>query len=343
MKAFFQNIILSLVTLIIVLLACEGMCRIYYYYTSGAQSMQLDDILGWDVVHNLQKVTDRVDFKNNKYKCTYTTDENGFRKFGNPNSNKPKVFFVGDSFTQAQDASDDSTYFSIVAQRTNVEVFAYGVGGFGSLQEMMILQKYIAKIKPDLVVMQFTSNDFINNCYDLERRSNQRNNFLRPYLNTNNAIVYHFASNYTNLRTFAYKHSRFMDLIFIRLNGYFFGKKDNFSIKDYKESFELTKLAYENVKKICLKEGISVVSFMVDNVSLDDGSNKEANLYHELMKQMSIEILAEVPISIEQAEKTGKCCKARDGWHWNNTGHKICGELLSDNILKNKSLLNPIK
>jgi lysophospholipase L1-like esterase len=332
MKAFFQNIILSLITLIILLLVCEGIFRIYYY-SKGVQTVQIEDTLGWDVVHNLQKTDQRIDFKANPYRCTYTIDKNGFRKFGNPRSNKPKIFFVGDSFTQAEDSSDDSTYFSIVAQRANIEVFAYGVGGFGSVQEMMILQKYILQIQPDLVVMQFTSNDFINNCYDLEFRSIQNNNLTRPYLNINNKIEYRFAKNYPNLRNFANRYSRFLYFIFTRLDKAF-RKTDSFKIEDYQESFELSKIAYENIKKICKSKNIPLTSFMVDGVN-----NVESNLYHELMKQAGIEILAEVPNAIEQAEKVGKCCKAEDGGHWNHTGHKICGIVLADSILKKKSIL----
>jgi lysophospholipase L1-like esterase len=333
MKTFCQNILLSLIVLIIILLIFEGIFRIYYY-SKGVQTVQIDDTLGWDVVHNLQTVNQKVDLKKNNYNCIYTIDKNGFRKFGNINSKKPKVLFIGDSFTQAEDASDDSTYFAIVSKKANMEVFAYGVGGFGSVQEMMILQKYIAQIKPDLVVMQFTSNDFINNCYDLEFHSIQNNNLIRPYLNANNVIEYRFAKNYPNLRTFANKYSRFMYFIFTRLDKAF-RKTDNFQMEDYNKSFELSRLAYDDIKKICLKEGVSIISFMVDGVN-----NTETNLYHELMKQTGIEILAEVPFAIEQAEKTGKCCKAEDGGHWNHTGHKICGELLSNSILKNRSILN---
>ncbi len=336
MKVFFQNILLSLVTLVILFLICEGVFRIYYY-SKGIQTVQIDETLGWDVVHDIQKNDQRVDFKKKPYNCVYTIDKQGFRKFGNPRSKKPKVFFVGDSFTLAEDASDDSTYFSVVAQRANVEVFAYGVGGFGSVQEMMILQKYIAQIQPDLVVMQFTSNDFINNCYDLEFRSIQNNNLIRPYLNINNKIEYRFAKNYPNLRTFANKYSRFLFFIFTRLDKAF-RKTDDFKKEDYHESFVLSKIAYENIKKICQSRNVPLASFMVDGVN-----NVEANLYHELMKQTNIEILAEVPIAIEKTEKTGKCCKAEDGGHWNHTGHKVCGELLADSILKNRSMLHNSK
>ena len=240
MKTLFQNIIMSFIALIVVLLVCEGVFRIYYS-SKGIKTVQIDDLLGWDVVHNLQTTYQTVDFKAKPYDCTYTIDKNGFRKFGNLQSNKPRVFFVGDSFTQAEDASNDSTYFSIIAQRANIEVFAYGVGGFGSVQEMMVLQNYINQIQPNLVVIQFTSNDFINNCYDLEFRSIQNNNMTRPYLNGNNKIEYRFAKDYPDLRTFANKHSRFLYFVFTRLDRVF-PNTATFKKSDYQESLVLTKI-----------------------------------------------------------------------------------------------------
>ena len=94
-----------------------------------------------------QRITDLKDAKYNSDGTTYyakiSQDGHGFRMFGNVSSGKPRVFVIGDSFTQATDVSDDKTYYAIVKRLLNVEVFAYGGGGYGSLQECMILDKYI--------------------------------------------------------------------------------------------------------------------------------------------------------------------------------------------------------
>ena len=102
--------------------------------------------------------------------------------FGKLSSAKPRVFVIGDSFTQATAASDQQTYYAVLQRLLDVEVFAYGGGGYGSLQEFMILDRYLDLIKPSLILWQFCTNDFINNSPELETGSVINNNgIVRPY------------------------------------------------------------------------------------------------------------------------------------------------------------------
>ena len=85
--------------------------------------------------------------------------------------------------TQAVEVSDDQTYYSRLKRLLDIEVFAYGGGGYGTLQEFLIFDKYVDLIKPDIVLWQFSNNDIINNAPDLEAASTINNNGLvRPYL-----------------------------------------------------------------------------------------------------------------------------------------------------------------
>ena len=49
-----------------------------------------------------------------------------------------------------------------------MEVFAYGAGGYGTLQEYLILDEVVDHIRPTMLLWQFCSNDFINNDHALE-------------------------------------------------------------------------------------------------------------------------------------------------------------------------------
>jgi hypothetical protein len=61
-------------------------------------------------------------------------------------------------------------------------IFAYGGGGYGTLQEYMILDRYVDKINPDMVLWQFCANDLIINSHELESASFSNNNQMkRPY------------------------------------------------------------------------------------------------------------------------------------------------------------------
>ena len=113
----------------------------------------------------------------------YSTVQGGFRLFGDPNSAKLKVLAVGDSFTEAVMVSDGEAYYHhLAAARPDIEFFAIGAAGYGTLQEYMLLDQVIDRVKPDLVLLQMHPNDLINNSHAIESRSTTNNNQMtRPY------------------------------------------------------------------------------------------------------------------------------------------------------------------
>lgn len=117
------------------------------------------------------------------YQVNYETDVNGFRLYGDPNSKKKKVLFIGDSFTHARDIDALQTFYGLF--RENYEVFAFGASGFGTWQQYLVLEKYLNLIKPDLVVWQHHVNDLFDNLYDLDLKLGF-SGFLfdRPYAET---------------------------------------------------------------------------------------------------------------------------------------------------------------
>jgi hypothetical protein len=124
----------------------------------------------------------------------YETGWEGFRRVGNWKRGAPRILFIGDSFTQAVSVSNGDTYYDQIARAIpEAEVFAYGAGGYGTLQELLVLDKYFEQIRPNVVVLQFCgTNDFVNNDFRLDRASFPNNNFIRrPYLE-NGRVVYRF-------------------------------------------------------------------------------------------------------------------------------------------------------
>ena len=142
-----------------------------------------DDQLGWRATENYHFNETKQSFDGTPYFARVSQDSRGFRLFGELSTSKPKVFVIGDSMTQAVEVSDDQTYYSRLKRLLDIEVFAYGGGGYGTLQEFLIFDKYVDLIKPDIVLWQFSNNDIINNAPDLEAASTINNNGLvRPYL-----------------------------------------------------------------------------------------------------------------------------------------------------------------
>ena len=138
---------------------------------SRFRAITLDDTLGWRAAPNISYTGAKRTYPAASARQIHT-DSEGFRAHGDPGArDKQKVFFLGDSFTQAVQVCDNETYYAILRETRPIEVFAYGGGGYGTLQESMILERYIDRVKPDVVVLQFCYNDFINNHAALERRA----------------------------------------------------------------------------------------------------------------------------------------------------------------------------
>ena len=126
------------------------------------------------------------------YLVRYKTGPHGFRLFGNPNStDETKVLIIGDSFTHAIHVSNDQTYYALIQRRlAPTQIFAYGAGGYGTLQEVLFIEEIINLVRPQILILQVHSNDIINNSYELELASYINNNRdARPYLDDNGAIT----------------------------------------------------------------------------------------------------------------------------------------------------------
>lgn len=157
-------------------------------------SVGCDQTLGWKTPANQWQDFTSKDFAGVKHAVHYSTRPHGFRLYGDAKSRNPKIMIAGDSFTHAVDVSDDQTYYAKLkrnlSDRIPVEIFAYGTNGYGTLQEVMIVERYIKKIMPDVLILQVCQNDFINNSLELERKSYfNNNNLLRPYLGSDGTIT----------------------------------------------------------------------------------------------------------------------------------------------------------
>lgn len=93
--------------------------------------------------------------------------------------NTLRVAVLGDSFTEAIQVPVEQTFWSklerklgnceAVKGKKNVEVINFGVMGYGTAQELIMLRKKVWDYNPDIVVLAFfTGNDIINNSPKLE-------------------------------------------------------------------------------------------------------------------------------------------------------------------------------
>jgi lysophospholipase L1-like esterase len=334
-----KKILTIILTFTFIFIIGEILTRGYYFlkYTkSGANgpSIILDEERGWSPAPNYIFDGEKLDVTGKSYSVKCTTDSNGFRIFGNPQWKiKKKVLFLGDSFTHAEDVSDENTYFGILKRVLSIETFTFGCKGYGTLQEYMILDKWFDEIRPDIIVIQFCSNDFINNYYELELRSKCHNNGMRrPYL-TKNGIIYKNPNNFSVIRDFANKRSRFLYVIINlidKLNRTFDNSTVENIIEDqglqyhyYKESVEITE---QLIKKFKLRTPSTTLIYAFSA----DQSMPYYEEFKRISKENGIYFIDGIPQLIEYSEKKGIPTRAEDTVHWNETGHQIVAYALQE-------------
>jgi len=299
----------------------------------GPTPITLDPELGWRSTENYRFDGTKRDAAGAEYDVQVRHDENGFRMFGDTRSSKPKVFVIGDSFTQANAVSDDKTYYAILKKELDIEVFAYGAGGYGSLQEFMIMDRYFDLIKPDLVLWQFAANDLINNSPTLEKASSINNNGLvRPYL-VDGHVQYILAREHTeNPRLFALKYCRLCYMVFNRVDR--LGAETSRTVETetaagksahpaFLKSVEVTDAIME---KVAARAGsIPIASFIAYSAGYEE--------YRQALAQVSRKhgfvLLPDIKTGTLVAME-GKTVFAADGSHWNNEGHRLVGKTLAD-------------
>jgi lysophospholipase L1-like esterase len=107
----------------------------------------------------------------------------GRKVFGDPKTTKRKILVLGDSYTEGLGIPNKDLYAVRLGDELGAEIFSYGAGGYGTLQEYLALDRFVDEVKPDLIVLQVCRNDFINNLPELQEASYYNNNpFIRPYL-----------------------------------------------------------------------------------------------------------------------------------------------------------------
>lgn len=321
-----RHILFSAITFIMFLILLEGGIRAYFWIKNriDVSERSFSEYLGWETAANVSK----KQLVKGYGEIIYSTQKYGFRRFGDTKTDKTKLFIIGDSFTAGRTVSDGNTYYGYLKKHNdNIEVFAYGSGGYGSLQEFMILDRYFDEIKPDLVLWQFYSNDFVNNSHELESASLFNNNHMtRPYYENGN-IEWLFPEQYGGWADKLVQSSYLLRLFNVRLN-ILAAEKIGTIEGELSPDHPLFRKAADTTSAIMglARERIGdaqMVAFSVDR------EYWTGSTFQDICKKNSIDIISRIPEAIEKAKRSGLKVDGLpyDG-HWNSVGHSIAGEII---------------
>lgn len=345
---------LPFLSVLFFVIAGEAILRLYHFLSwnismldgqprqmGGLSPITLDAELGWRATEDYRFNGTGYSSDGKSYPVALSQDERGFRMFGNLSSRKPRILVIGDSFTQATGVSDNKTYYAVAKSLLGAEVFAYGGGGYGTLQEYMILDKYIDAIKPDLILWQFCTNDFINNSPELETASTINNNgMVRPYW-VNHQIRYILPkSDVRDFRLFALKYCRLCYMVLNRLDRLksaalidtvetktSIGKPAHAA---FLQSLQVTGELMDRVKKRA--GAVPIVIFLV-GTGTPYGPEYEQGI-KEISRREHLMLLDGIDDAVRFSERNGAVATRSDGAHWNELGHRVVGETIAADLKK---------
>lgn len=267
-------------------------------------------------------------------KVNITYYDNGFKRWGDPSSDKKKILILGDSFTQDIQVSNGEEWYSYLEKSyPNTEFFVYGSGGYSSLQEYMVLDSYIDKINPDVILWQFCGNDYSDNYYPFDRKIYGRNNLgYRPYLE-NGSIVYRQPVPFLFLREYSAVSDKLLALYDKDLHVRALADKNVAPRPPISNDImaQSRKITEEIMQKVGVRaNGKKIYMFNACGAIL-----AEEKTLCQIANMNCIEGIR------EGAEKQGTdeepVHPVGDG-HWNLKGNKIVGEMLVDYFKKNNVL-----
>jgi lysophospholipase L1-like esterase len=338
-------------TLVAFVLAGEWALRRHAESLSGTtQALRFiegDERKGWRSTPDYsvtyrRKTADGVD-----HTVSYKSVEGGFRMRGDTSTTRPRLLIIGDSFTQAVNVETGKTYAALLADSLGMEVFSYGAGGFGTLQELMVLQDVVKAIDPDVVLLQFCSNDLINNSFEMESRSTINNNRLRrPYLAPDGSIFYR---NPFSERALVRRLSGFR-LFNVVANLYLFSTRTSVESvvagqpddADFAKSVATTRTLVQRFRET-IGPAVPLFVFTADDASTRmrkfpdvEGVARFSGITErklaEMVPSLGAQYVPGVGTAVEEAEGRGRTVKDMDGAHWSDEGHVIVASVLTAHL-----------
>ena len=172
-----------------------------YARVTSPKISKFDDHLGWKLKSNLNRTINQENFSGDTYKVVFSTDVMGLRS-DIKNSSEFTILVLGDSFTSGYSASNNKMWYSIftklLGDKLNKEIslIAGGGGGWGTYQNLLLLQQIKEHLNYDIFIFQFCSNDFENNLYEWDSHVGAINQYLnRPYARVENDKIVTYRAN----------------------------------------------------------------------------------------------------------------------------------------------------
>jgi lysophospholipase L1-like esterase len=290
-----------------------------------------------------------------------------------------RIVILGDSFVEAIQVPLKKTFHKILEKKLNeafdfpVEVFSLGRSGNGAQRNYELFAKIGLRFSPDLVIMQFLSNDLIDdNPYirkDHLRQQNLRKTHI-PELKELYAKYLLFRSSRFN-QILALKAAQLLQGLrvaqyrsldpysFMYMNALIFAeeystlwekawrKTQNFIVKsrDLAEAnrMKFVLVSFPELWRVGSTAQMlnEMKSMSPETKNLNWNLNKTEKKLREFCKLKSIDFVSLLYPFRKEFDETGKRLHFYYDMHLNTNGHRVAAEILYDYLLKKKLIIQP--
>ena len=363
-----REIVAVLIGLLLSISAAEAFVRRFYpqIMEEHDKMFQYDPHLGWKFIPNSTALI----VYPGEARHYIRTNAWGFRDNPPPlnGDKKRKILVLGDSFVSNIAVGDNEVFTDIMGrQLKNTAVLNFGVNGYGEVQEYLLLQQWLSRVNPELVIVViYIRNDFEDNVgsdwlyprpfvsWDGQGRTLK----INPPPALSSGGIQPFWQFYQGSHLYRLVNLR-LHVLFEKVLGLNRGK--------YKPSFytppelylcrspmsDETKLMYSTMEELLLmisryigKQGIPVVFVLAPSlVQVEDGlwssmlreyGEKAENYVRSLPNDQLIRfanrndllMLDLLPTLISEA-RNGKRLYNRREQHWNSYGNRVVADALT--------------
>ncbi len=294
---------------------------------------------GWSVSENKILKRKIQDTKDNFRKVSVQYYSYGFKRWPVDSASNLRVLIVGDSFTQMNWVSNGEEWYAYLEKAfPYITFYVFGGGGYGTLQEYMIIDDHIDSINPDAIILQFCKNDYANNYYALDKRDYPFNNHhVRPYWE-NNDIIYRLPLPYPNLREYSFSADRLLHLYDRKrlraatndLSEYRKRRKEEQNSLNLREkkAFELDKRKSVEVTKMLAKQ----IRSRVGNIPVYffQACGKLTDTDRSICEAGDFRFIENIHGYLKNIESRGVQIRVENNGHWNYSGNEYVGEKLAE-------------